>query len=143
MTDEEQTLSNEFHRRIRRNWARVAPISEEMSRVFYANLFRLDPSTVPLFRGDMDLQGRKLVQTLGFIVDHLDDLETLLPVARDLAIRHVSYGVAKEQYASVGEALIASLRKLLGSGFSPEDEDAWTKVYGTLSGEMVKSAYPA
>lgn len=128
--------------RTRRTWAQAVSISEEMSRVFYGNLFRLDPTTKPLFVGDLRLQGRKLVQTLGFIVDNLEEPETLLPAAEELAIRHVDYGVVAEQYASVGAALINTLKQLLGDALSKEDEKAWASVYGGLSDAMIKAAYP-
>lgn len=111
--------------------------------MFYANLFRIDVSTKPLFVGNLELQGRKLIQTLGFIVDHLDDADELLPAARDLAIRHVSYGVQPGQYDSVGTALIKTLKQLLGADFGPEDEKAWTETYTFLSGAMIKAAYPS
>jgi len=123
------------------NWAQVAPLSDEVGRVFYANLFRLDPSTKPLFVNDIDRQSRKLVATLGFIVDHLDAPEPLMAAAKELATRHVGYGVSKDQYASVGAALIKSLRQLLGPEFSAEDEAAWTEVYGGLSEAMIDAAY--
>lgn len=127
--------------RIRRTWAQAASISEEMSRVFYGNLFRLDPTTKPLFVGDLRLQGRKLVQTLGFIVDNLAEPETLLPAAEALAVRHVGYGVVAEQYASVGSALIKTLAQMLGDSFSKEDELAWANTYGGLSEAMIAAAY--
>ena len=126
---------------IRRTWAMAAAIPEQTATVFYGKLFRLDASTKPLFVGDLHLQGRKLTQTLTFIVDHLDDTEVLLQAARDLAIRHVDYGVAAAQYASVGSALIATLDQLLGPEFTAEDEAAWLRVYTVLSEHMTESAY--
>ena len=129
--------------RVRAGWSVAASMPDVTARAFYAHLFRTDPSTVPLFRGDMALQGRKLVDTISFIVDHLEDADTLLPAARDLAIRHVSYGVTEPQYASVGAALIATLRQLLGTDFTPEDEAAWSAVYDHLATAMVSAAYPA
>lgn len=119
----------------------AAAIPEETSRLFYSHLFRMDASTKPLFVGNLDVQGRKLVQTLGFIVDNLEDADTLMPAARDLAVRHVAYGVTAEQYASVGAALIKTLDQLIGDAFSKEDEAAWAEVYGGLSEAMVSAAY--
>ena len=126
---------------IRQTWALAAAVPDQTARTFYGNLFRMDASTKPLFVGDIDLQGRKLTQTLSFIVDHLDDTDVLLQAARELAIRHVDYGVTAEQYASVGAALIKTLKQLLGPQFSAEDEAAWGRVYGTLSSHMTQSAY--
>lgn len=128
--------------RIQASWALAASDGERASHLFYANLFRLDPASKALFAGDMKLQGRKLAQTLTFIVDHLDDPETLFPAAVDLAVRHVSYGVTAEQYDMVGRALIDSLRQILGPAFTPEDEAAWRDTYSLLANTMVEAAYP-
>jgi len=126
---------------IRGTWAMAAADQGRTAQVFYANLFRRDPSTKPLFVGDLELQGRKLTQTLNFIVDHLDQLDILLPAAEDLARRHMAYNVAEPQYASVGAALIATFQQLLGPAFTAEHEAAWAEAYGALSGHMTKTAY--
>lgn len=134
--------SRNDHDRVRMGWALAAAIPERTAQTFYANLFATDPSTRSLFRGDLQLQGKKLTATLGFIVDHLDDPDTLLDAARALAVRHVAYGVTPDQYATVGAALISTLQELLGADFSPEDRLAWTRIYTALSAEMVDAAYP-
>ncbi|MEJ6391914.1 globin domain-containing protein [Gymnodinialimonas sp. 2305UL16-5] len=128
---------------MRSTWALAAAEPDRTARAFYANLFRIDASTKPLFVGDMELQGRKLTHTLGFIVDHLDDPQALLPAAVDLAQRHVGYGVTAAQYASVGAALIETFQQLLGPEFSAADETAWRQIYQGLSDAMVKAAYAA
>jgi len=134
-------LEAEEVERIRVSWARAASDPGRMSQTFYANLFRLDPSTKPLFVGDIDRQGRKLAQTLAFIVDHVDQTEVLLPAARDLAVRHVAYNVAPAQYTSVGTALLTTFRQLLGSGFTHQDEAAWVRAYTALADAMCEAAY--
>lgn len=127
--------------RIRRTWSIAAAIPDRTANVFYGNLFRADPASKDLFKGDMRTQGRKLTQTLGFIVDHLDDADALVPAAQDLARRHLDYGVTEEQYGNVGGALLLTLKQLLGADFSAEDEAAWISVYDTLSEVMVQAAY--
>ncbi len=126
---------------IRRTWALAAADPGRTSSVFYGNLFRIDPSTRPLFKSDMDAQGRKLTDTLGFIVDNLDNPHALLPAARDLAIRHVSYAVTADQYESVGTALLSTFDQLLGADFSVEDREAWASIYTTLADHMIAEAY--
>ena len=140
-TSEPPLLSDQNLDRIRATWSLAMSDPARTSTLFYSTLFRLDPSTKPLFVGDLELQGRKLIQTLAFIVDHLDDLETLLPAAHDLAISHVSFGVTADQYDTVGAALITTLQKLLGAGFTPHDTEIWTDVYTVLATHMVRSAY--
>ena len=128
--------------RVRSTWAHAAADAGRTGMVFYSNLFRVDPTTKPLFVGDLELQSRKLVQTLTFIVDHLEDADTLMPAAIDLAHAHIKYGVTAEQYGSVGTALIETFRQLLGPSFAAEDQQAWIMTYEGLSSEMVKAAYP-
>ena len=129
--------------RVRSTWALAAADPARTGQVFYSILFRVDPTTKPLFVGDLELQSRKLVQTLTYIVDNLEDPDSLLPTAIDLAITHVGYGVMPEQYASVGQALMEALRQLLGPSFSAEDQEAWGTTYEGLSSEMIKAAYAA
>jgi len=99
---------------VRRSWTKVAPIAPMAAQVFYGRLFRIAPGTRPLFASDVTAQGRKLIMTLGFVVDHLDRPDTLVPAAQELAIRHVGYKVTAEHYAPVGDALLWSLGELLG-----------------------------
>lgn len=129
--------------RVRRTWAAATMNSDHVAQVFYATLFRIDPSTKPLFVGDINMQARKLAQTLTFIVDHLDQQDTLMPAAVALATRHVGYGVSAPQYDSVGQALITTLSQVLGPDFTPEDAEAWKTVYTALKDAMVEAAYPA
>ena len=123
--------------RIRETWALAAADSRTTARAFYAELFRRAPETQALFRSDMDAQGEKLMGTLTFVVDHLEEENALLPAARDLAIRHVAYGVKPEHYGEVGAALLATFSTLLGSRFTQEDHDAWAAAYAFLAEYMI------
>lgn len=127
--------------RIRQNWAQAISAREIVGQVFYEFLFKTAPETRELFPESLDQQGRKLVQTLSWIVDHLEEADDLNAAADALALRHVGYGVTQDQYAAVGDALIATLKAGLGDAFSEEDEAAWVRVYGTLSSRMIATAY--
>ena len=130
------------HTLIRKNWAKATLAGELLGQLFYERLFELAPASRAMFAEDIDDQARKLLQTLNWIIDHLDDPETLVPAAESLATRHVNYGVKAEHYPAVGEALIATLRQGLGSGFSAQDEAAWLRIYDQLSSVMTSAAYP-
>ncbi len=126
---------------IQSSWAAVVPIQETAAGLFYQRLFVLDPDVRPMFKGDLPSQGKKLMQALGFIVNSLTRLDELVPVAQDLARRHVGYGVEAKHYDSVGEALLWTLEQGLGSAFTDEVKTAWTAAYGTLSQVMKDAAY--
>ncbi len=128
---------------VQSSFAKVAPISRDAAALFYGRLFEIAPDVRPMFKGDMEEQGRKLMATLGLVVSGLDKLETVLPAARALAVRHVGYGVRPEHYPPVGAALLWTLEQGLGEDFTLETKQAWADAYGALSGEMIKAAYPS
>lgn len=128
LTDNEKQLVTE-------SFTKVAPIAEQAAEMFYSHLFEIAPDTKPLFKKtDMKEQGRKLMQTLATAVGSLYRLEQIVPDIQALGKRHVAYGVTKDQYATVGEALLWTLEQGLGDDFTPEVKEAWTKVYTTLAG---------
>src|SRR4029450_13510525 len=107
------------------SFAKVVPIREQAAALFYERLFAIDPSTRPLFRGDMKSQGAKLMAAIAAVVKSLDRIDTLLDDLRALARRHDAYGVRAEHYASVGAALLWTLEQGLGFVFTPEVRVAW------------------
>jgi hemoglobin-like flavoprotein len=126
---------------IQESFAKVAPISEQAAALFYGRLFEIAPEAKPLFKGDMTEQGRKLMATLAVVVNGLSNLDAILPAASALAKRHVAYGVESGHYMPVGEALLWTLERGLGSGGTPELAAAWTAAYTTLSQFMIGEAY--
>jgi hemoglobin-like flavoprotein len=126
---------------IQASWASVVPIQDTAAGLFYQRLFALDPAVKPLFKGDMQEQGRKLMKMLGTVVNSLTRLDELVPVAQDMARRHVGYGVQPAHYETVGAALLWTLEQGLGPAFTDETRDAWTTAYGTLAQVMKDAAY--
>lgn len=125
---------------VQSSFAQVAPIAEQAAALFYNNLFSADPSLKPLFKGDMQAQGRKLMQMIGVAVGKLGELEVLLPVLQRLGERHADYGVEDEHYATVGGALLLTLRQGLADAFTEEVEEAWGTAYGLLANTMIAAA---
>ena len=119
----------------------VKPIMEQAAALFYGRLFEIAPEVKPLFSGDMDEQGRKLMKTLTIAVSGLNDLNSLVPVVQKLGQGHVAYGVKPEHYPKVGEALIWTLGQGLGDAFTPDVEAAWKHTYQILSDTMMGAAY--
>ncbi len=129
---------------VQSSFDKVVPIADTAAGLFYADLFETAPETKPLFaNADMAKQGKKLMTTLGVVVRSLGNLDMVLPAARELAIRHVDYGVKAEDYGKVGASLIRTLEKGLGEDFTPATRDAWVAAYGALSGVMIGAAYPS
>jgi nitric oxide dioxygenase len=129
---------------IQGSFAKVVPIKDAAAEIFYADLFDTAPEVKPYFaNADMKDQGSKLMATLGVVVNGLRDLDKIVPVAQQLAIKHVDYGVKPQDYDSVGASLLRTLEKGLGDDFTPEVKEAWTVAYTTLAGVMKDAAYPS
>ena len=125
---------------VRESFDLVEPIAPQAAALFYANLFAIDPSVRPLFRGDMIVQGEHLMKMVGTAVAHLDDAAVLMPTLHHLGQRHASYGVRDADYDSVGIALLKTLREGIGVAFTEEVEAAWVDVYGTIAATMKEAA---
>lgn len=125
---------------VRETFDLVEPIAPQAAASFYANLFAIDPSVRPLFRGDMIRQGEHLMTMVGLAVAQLDDADVLMPTLRQLGQRHAGYGVRDAHYDSVGIALLKTLREGIGVAFTEEVEAAWVEVYGVIASTMKEAA---
>src|SRR5215472_13486315 len=123
-------MTPEQKRLVEHTWKQVAPIADAAAEIFYRRLLEIDPSTRKLFRAtDMVAQRKKLLQTLSFAINGLNDLGR----------RHARYGVTDAQYDSVGAALLWTLERGLGHAWTPAVASAWTEVYQLLSRIMRKA----
>jgi hemoglobin-like flavoprotein len=129
MTEDQKTL-------IKSSFAQIAPNAQAVAALFYERLFVLDPALRPLFKGDMEDQGRKLMAMIGVAVANLDRLDAIVPAVQQLGARHAGYGVPNESYATVGAALAWTLAQGLGADFTSEMAAAWSDCYATIAAVM-------
>jgi nitric oxide dioxygenase len=125
---------------VQRSWRQVLPMADAAARLFYGRLFALNPSLRRMFRGDIEQQGRKLMETLSYVVDNLGRLPELLPAVQALGRRHAAYGVREEHYTAVEAALLWTLEQGLGESFTPAVRAAWSRAYTLLASAMQQAA---
>ncbi len=128
---------------IQSSWSKVVPIQETAAKLFYDKLFELDPAVKPMFKGDMVEQGRKLMMSLGMVVNGITNLDKLVPGIQEMGRRHVGYGVQAKHYDTVGAAILWTLEQGLGADFTPATKEAWTLAYTTLANVMKEASYGA
>ena len=136
MTDDQKTLVYE-------SYAKVRPNAPAVAAMFYQHLFELKPNLRPLFKGDMNEQGRKLMAMITTAVSSLDHVEAIVPAVQQLGIRHAAYGVAAADYDTVGAALLWTLEQGLGQDFTPPVREAWSVCYAMLADVMKDAAAAA
>jgi nitric oxide dioxygenase len=90
----------------------------------------------PLFKNDIRIQVGRLMTMPAMVDYNLHWPGQVLPAIRDLAVRHVEYGVKLADYVALREALVWTLEQALGEDLTPAVREAWTVCYDELAGEM-------
>lgn len=125
---------------VQNSWQKVVAIGPQAAALFYQNLFEADPALKPLFKGDLQAQGKKLIEMISVAVSKLTELNVLIPVLQNLGKRHGGYGVQDSHYDTVAAALIKTLEQGLGDDFTPETKGAWVEVYSVMADVMKAAA---
>jgi hemoglobin-like flavoprotein len=128
---------------LRQSFALLEPKAGIAGLVFYRQLFTLDPSLRKLFQTSIDLQGRKLMESLGYTVATLENPEMLVPELESMGRRHVTYGARNEHYDTVITALMQTLEQILNAAFTAEAREAWNKALKFVAATMLRGATDA
>jgi hemoglobin-like flavoprotein len=126
-------MTGKQKRLVQASFEQLKPIADVAARLFYGCLFELDPRLEVLFAGDVEKQGRKLMQMVELAVKGLDNLDELVPTLLALGGRHAAYGVAERDYISARRALLWTLERVLGAAFTTEVRESWSTVYDLLA----------
>ncbi len=127
---------------VRTTFAGIATMPDVAGALFYERLFAETPAFRAMFKHDMRVQAVKLMTMLEMIVNNLDRPEDILPTVRELAMRHVEYGVRPADYDAVRDALLWTLEQALGDAFDSAAREAWTRCYDELASAMKTAAAP-
>ena len=125
---------------VQSSWAQVRPISAQAAELFYRRLFDIAPQMKDLFKGDMRVQGQRLMDMIDIAVNDLDRWDQLVPALEALGRRHVGYGVKDADYDAVAAALLWTLEQGLGPAFTEEVRLAWINTYTRLADTMKRAA---
>ena len=128
---------------VQQSWALIDPIADLAAELFYTNLFAQAPAMRPLFDGDLDVQGARLMAMMGRAIQNLDEPAIFRPMLAALGTRHHAYGVTDTHYEIYGRALLQTLAQSLGIAYTPEVNEAWTEVYASIRAAMVSAATEA
>jgi hemoglobin-like flavoprotein len=139
--DEEDDMDAHRIALVQQTFEKVAALGEKLPEAFYTELFSIDPSLRAMFDGDMRRQHMKFLMTLALVVRSLHAPEKILQTVQNLAIKHARYGVRPEHYTPFGNALLRTLKKMLGAEYTREVSDAWEDGFRMLAKIMKQAAY--
>lgn len=131
------TLTPQQRALVKHTFTHIAPNHDIVARLFYDKLFEIAPELRPMFTHSMDMQRAKVMQMLAALVAAMDDPSHFSRMARELGKRHVDYGVTRDQYALVGQALMWALEEACPDVMTPTALEAWTAAYRLMSGEAM------
>jgi len=124
---------------VRQSFEQVAVLGDRLSELFYAELFSIDPTLRAMFDGDMRRQHMKFMMMLALIVRSLHQPEKIAHTIEHLATKHVGYGVKPEHFTPFGNALLRTLKKILGPDYTRDVADAWEESFRMLARTMKRA----
>jgi len=139
---------------VQRSWQQVKELGTDVAGgLFYKKFFEVEPSAKALFpmsvrlrykNWDSDQQETddmsespalrrlwgRFIEVIGSAVAGLQDTAKMVPMLRELGLRHVGYGLKVEYFDLAGAILLEILADWLGESFNKEVENAWVMVSG-------------
>jgi len=88
----------------------------------------------------MESQKKALINSLVFIVDHLDSNDKLVHYLENMGERHVKYGTEAEHYDWVGDSLLSTFAHFFKDAWTKELKHQWTTAYGLIAETMLAGA---
>lgn len=120
---------------IQNSFRQLVHVSDQAGSIFFARLFELDPTFRLLFQGDLRVQSQQMVQTVRYFVTSLDQLPQTLTAMRQAGLNHAEE-IPDAHFQHFCDAMLWTLSRNLGRGFTQEVRDAWAKAFWMLSEAM-------
>ncbi|MEF3302448.1 NO-inducible flavohemoprotein [Paenibacillus sp. GYB003] len=111
-----------------------------ITKRFYELLFDNHPELLNVFNHANQKQGRQQAALAGAVyaaAQHIDNLEAILPVVRQIGHKHRSLGIKAEQYPIVGRNLLAAIQDVLGDAATEDVIRAWGEAYGVIADAFI------
>jgi len=125
---------------VRRTLAMILPLADTFAFMFYERFFEMQPDARALFKGNMARQRRKIVEMLSLALHGLEQPDGIEEELRRLGRRHANYGVERQQYRQMNDAIVWALAETLGDRFTAELCRAWQQVLTYIATVMLSAA---
>ena len=123
---------------IETSFEKLAPKADQVSKLFYKELFSRYPDVKPLFKNTrIKEQEKKLVSALSVVVSSLRKPDELNAVLSLLGEKHIQYGAEPEHYEAVVTTLLDVMKKVAGDEWSGEIENMWQQALNNVASTMI------
>ncbi|MCI0184777.1 MAG: NO-inducible flavohemoprotein [Acidibacillus sp.] len=113
---------------------------ERITTRFYERLFQNEPSMLDIFNQTNQRKGQQqtaLAQAVYAAALHIEHIEDILPVVKQIGHKHRGLGVTPEHYPIIGENLLGAMKEVLGDGATDEIIGAWAQAYGVIADAFI------
>jgi nitric oxide dioxygenase len=120
----------------------VAQHAEQITRVFYPDMFAAHPELMRVFNKANQAIGEQpqalAASVVAFAVQLLDpNAPDFTPVMQRIAHKHVSLGIRATEYTIVGHHLMRAVGTVLGDAVTPAVAAAWDEVYWLFACSLI------
>lgn len=107
-----------------------------ITSAFYQKLFHHHPELLNIFNHANQREGKQpfaLANAVYAAAAHIDRLEAIVPVVKQIGHKHRALNILPEHYPIVGETLLGAMKDVLGDAATPEIIEAWAEAYGVIA----------
>lgn len=120
----------------------VAQHAEEITSTFYPDMFAAHPELMRVFNKANQAVGEQpkalAASVVAYAVNLIDpDAPDFTPIMARIAHKHVSLGIAAQEYTIVGHHLLKAVGTVLGDAVTPEIAAAWDEVYWLFACSLI------
>src|SRR5271170_6000369 len=119
---------------IERSFELAAERCEDLTPLVYRRLFKEHPEAEAMFRseGSDPVKGSMLALTIEAILDFAGERRGRFRLIECEVCSHDAYGTPRDLFIEFFAIIAATLRELVGSGWSPEIDVAWQRLLAEI-----------
>ncbi|MCU9614571.1 NO-inducible flavohemoprotein [Caldibacillus lycopersici] len=113
---------------------------KDITTHFYQMMFQNHPELLNIFNHANQRQGRQqtaLANAVYAAAAHIDNLEAIIPVVKQIGQKHRALGILPEHYPIVGENLLKAIKDVLGDAATDDIINAWAEAYGVIADAFI------
>ncbi|KAA9025788.1 NO-inducible flavohemoprotein [Niallia endozanthoxylica] len=113
---------------------------KDITTRFYERMFTNNPELLNIFNHANQKQGRQqtaLANAVYAAAANIDNLGAIIPVVKQIGMKHRALEIKPEHYPIVGENLLGAIKDVLGDAATDEIIHAWAEAYGVIADAFI------
>lgn len=131
----------ELAARLRTSLAFMLTEDGALVNLVYDELFARFPELRGYFKNDLTAVKKKMIDTLEWIINNLNQPADVRAAARTLGKKHEGFGVRPEHYPIFRDLMVRAMAKVSGDKWTRELEADWTLSFDLLAALMTGQTF--